>query len=198
MIPFCLAALFGFSLASVEVRNGVIRYRRLLKWRLIKQEEINGVNVIWPPVLASLKLGRFVFPWGNLYFVLDGDPDPFHGGGYQIPDVLRKTTPPPDANMESRYSLKLFIAAAGGILAFGCCRLIQSYLVASPSGLSSGTPGSGAYNWVTALYGRFEFQLIFIICFIFLAIYRRREPNAWIFSFLAGLGLPYIAFHFLK
>jgi len=90
--PFLMGALFGASLAILEVRGGVLRYRRLLRWTTIPEDEIVGARVEWPPVLGSIRLKRFLFPWGRLYFVLDAssDPKPFRKGEYPLLRHIRK------------------------------------------------------------------------------------------------------------
>jgi hypothetical protein len=69
---------FVFSdLAEIEVRSGNLRYRRLFRWRPLSKGEIVDVRVDLPHFVGSLRLHRFVFPWGRLYFVLDQSLSPF-------------------------------------------------------------------------------------------------------------------------
>src|SRR5258707_4808540 len=71
--PFLVFALFCFSIARVEVRDGVLRYRRLLEWRTIPRDEILEARVEWAPFIGSVRLKKFLFPWGRLYFALDAN-----------------------------------------------------------------------------------------------------------------------------
>jgi hypothetical protein len=75
-LPVLVAALFGASLAIVEVRGGVLRYRRLFRWKTIPKDDIVSARIVWGPFIGSMRLKRFVFPWGRLYFVLDANSDP--------------------------------------------------------------------------------------------------------------------------
>src|SRR5215472_12263793 len=67
-IPFLVAAVFGASLAVVEVRDGGARYRRMFRWTTIPEDQVVSARVEWPPVIGSVSLRRFLFPWGRLYF----------------------------------------------------------------------------------------------------------------------------------
>lgn len=90
--PFIIAALFGASIAILEVRNGVLRYRRFFKWTTIRDDEIVAAGVVWHPFIGHLCLNRFIFPWGRVYFALDEnlDVNPFRRGDYLLLRYLRK------------------------------------------------------------------------------------------------------------
>jgi hypothetical protein len=72
-IPLVLGLLLGgvFSLTAVEVRAGddALRYRRFLTWRTIPYAEILDCKLCIWPVYGSLRVTRFVPPWGRIYFV---------------------------------------------------------------------------------------------------------------------------------
>lgn len=68
--PFFIAAFFGASLAIVELRGDVLRYKRLFKWKTIPEGDIVSARAVWPPFIGSMRLKTFLFPWGRLYFVL--------------------------------------------------------------------------------------------------------------------------------
>ena len=89
--PFLFAGLFGATVATVEVRNGGLRYRRLFQWRTIRNEEIAEAGVAWGPVLGSIRLNRYLFPWGRLYFALDANLklNPFREGEYSLLNQIR-------------------------------------------------------------------------------------------------------------
>ena len=69
--PFLIAAFFGASLAVIDIRDGVLYYRRALTWTMVPSSEIVSGRVEWPPFIGSIRLRKRVAPWGRLYFVLD-------------------------------------------------------------------------------------------------------------------------------
>jgi hypothetical protein len=76
LVPFFLLSLFCVSLAVVEADDEGIRYRRLSAWRKLSFDEVTSCG----PSKAGLEIGyirlmRFLWPWGNLYFILD-EPTP--------------------------------------------------------------------------------------------------------------------------
>lgn len=89
--PFVIAALFGVSVAILEVRGGILRYRRFFIWKPLPPEGIIGARIEAPPVLGSIRLRRFLFPWGRLYFALDANlgANPFREGKYALLDFIR-------------------------------------------------------------------------------------------------------------
>ena len=91
-LPFLIFALFGSSLAIVRVRDGVVSYRRLFRWTRISKDEIVSAGVAWPPFIGSIRLNRYLFPWGRLYFLLDqsSNPNPFGKGEYPMLRYIRK------------------------------------------------------------------------------------------------------------
>ena len=46
--PALVAAFFFLSLADLEVADGLLRYRRFLKWTLIEASAVRGSGVAWP------------------------------------------------------------------------------------------------------------------------------------------------------
>jgi hypothetical protein len=205
--PFLIAALFGASLAILEVRGGVLCYRRLFKWTTIRDNEIVSARVEWPPVIGSIRLNRLKFPWGRLYFVLDAssDPNPFHKGEYALLRYINKEPISQEQDWspakDHRVKFKLLIAMAAGALFYGLSQIILPSSVSQP-GLSQ---PEGSHRPVliellergVRLLGNFEVILVLSAVFVFLAVYRRRRPDAWIFAFLAGLALPHILIHWM-
>jgi hypothetical protein len=55
---FLIAACFGASLAIVEVRGDVLRYRRLFKWTVIPEGDIVSARAVSPPLIGSMRLKR--------------------------------------------------------------------------------------------------------------------------------------------
>src|SRR5690349_21635782 len=71
IFPALIAAFFFLSLANLELRGRVLRYRRFLKWTTLEVDEIRSSGAAWPGVIGYVRLHHYVIPWGRLYFVLD-------------------------------------------------------------------------------------------------------------------------------
>src|SRR5690242_6124815 len=84
LIPLLLAFLFHASLAIVQVSDGNIRYRRLVQWKELRFDEIVDCGVFWGAGIGYVRLNRFVWPWGRLYFVLDASEKIFGRGDYPL------------------------------------------------------------------------------------------------------------------
>lgn len=204
--PFIIAALFGVSVAAVEISGGVVRYRRFLRWKEITPEKMACVRIEWAPFLGSIQLKKLIFPWGRLYFVLDRNlsPNPFAPGKYPLLSYIRNIVegqepaePPAGKNGGAGLSL---IALAVGVLLYPLLLLVSPSL-ASKYFLPQYTPRHSLLEMqyrIIHLIGRFEIQLAFFLLFAFLAIHRRQRPRAWIFAFLTGFSLPYFILHWLK
>ena len=67
-IPFLIVALFGASLAVLQVRGGAIRYRRFVKWTALSKEEIVSARIEAAPLVGSVRLKRFLFSLGQALF----------------------------------------------------------------------------------------------------------------------------------
>jgi hypothetical protein len=90
--PIFLCAFFMFSLAVVQLRAGTLRYRRFLTWHKIEPQAVRSCGVVWPGLVGYIRLKPFVWPWGRVYFVLDGNPpdDPWRSYDSQILRYLQK------------------------------------------------------------------------------------------------------------
>jgi hypothetical protein len=202
-IPFLVAAFFGVSLAIVEVRGGGLRYRRLFKWTTIPEDQIAWARVEWPPVIGSVSLKRFLFPWGRLYFILDKSTEssPFRRGEFPLVHYLNREEPHKEGESsplspEARFSnLRLYWAAGIGI--FTC--LMIFYLTPQDL-LQDGVPKSTA-DMPTLLKTLFQFvrwfhlsavQIISTAVMALLAVSRRNKPEAWLYAFLSGFALAVI------
>lgn len=64
-----LWAVFNLTAAELRASDAIVEYRRFLKWKRVRYDEIRGCKASWIPGTAYLKLGRFLPPWGRLYFV---------------------------------------------------------------------------------------------------------------------------------
>jgi hypothetical protein len=72
LIPFGLLvfwALFLFTAAEVKAHEKTLEYRRFWAWKQISYDQIGQCAASWIPGLGYVRLGRFVPPWGKLYFV---------------------------------------------------------------------------------------------------------------------------------
>jgi len=202
--PFLIVALFEASLATVEVRGGVLRYRRLFKWTIIPEGDIVSARVVWHPFIASMRLKRFLFPWGRLYFILDGELNPFRKGEYDLLRYLRKEPIIEDqdaALSKNRAKQRQVIAAVAGALFYIISQLFFSWRFSRfgpPQPVHP--PGPVVIEFllqISQLWGRVEVVFILGIVFTVLAIYKYRRPDAWIYAFLAGASLPPILLHWL-
>lgn len=206
--PFLIAAFFGASLAIVELRGEVLRYRRLFKWTIIPENEIVSARVECPPVIGSLRLKRFLFPWGRLYFVLDEnlDPNPFHRGEYPLLLFIRKrhiheNQDAAKSNTQKNRAAKLVAAAMGGALSYILYQLFYAWRFSRfepPQPVHP--PGPVAIEvlfQISQLFTSFEVLYIVFVVFTLLAIYKYRQRDAWIYAFLAGMALPRILLHWL-
>ena len=208
--PFLVAGLFGASLAIVQLRDGVLRYRRLFKWTIIPEGEIVSARVVWPPFIGSIRLKRSLFPWGRLYFILDAnsDPNPFRKGEYPLLRYIRKEPMLEDQDAEKWNSqkdraakLKLVAAAVAGALFYVLWQFFYSWRF---SRFGPAQPVHAPRHdvidillQISQLWGKFEVVFILCVVFTFLAIYKYRRPDAWIYAFLAGAALPRILLHWL-
>ena len=125
-LPLIIAALFGMSIATLEAHDGVLRYRRFLKWTTIRDDEIVATGVLWHPFIGYLRLTRPVFPWGRLYFALDEnlDSNPFRRGDYALLRYLRSEsvserigkTPPANKKTAQAYGLAFVLGLASSLI----------------------------------------------------------------------------------
>jgi hypothetical protein len=211
-LPFIIAALFWASIAILEVRGGVLRYRRFFKWTIVRSEEIKGAGVVWHPFIGYIRFDRYVFPWGRLYFALDASPsfeiNPFRRSDYALLRCLRNEPiqqehGPAKASVVKDRSpiMKLLAAGVVGALIpiffhFAFRNPIPRSQFEHPFG-----PKSPKLMVPLEIYlhviNSLPFILVFSVSFILLAAFRRNRPNAWIFAFLAGVSMPYILFHWL-
>jgi hypothetical protein len=209
--PFIAGVLFFFSLAVLEIQEGgVARYRRLFSWREIPFDDIVDARVEVPPVIASVRCRKFLFPWGRLYFVLDRNLDSnlFHEGEYALLSYIRNRKSqgvveprPTEPRADNRQMAKLSLAAIAGIVFFLLSRLLAGHTPYSsaiaPLHPVSASPLLNSLNRIIHVAALFRVQLALAILFAFLAIYRRRQQEAWIFAFLTGVSLPYVILHWI-
>src|SRR5882724_6104542 len=85
LVPLILGMLFYASLAVLQIPDGTICYRRLLRWRKLTYDEVVECGISWGIFgIGYLRLKSFLFPWGKLYFVLDQNEKLFGRGTYPL------------------------------------------------------------------------------------------------------------------
>lgn len=208
--PLIVAALFGASIATLEVRNGLIRFRRFLRWTAITDEDIESAGVVWPPLFGYLSLNRYVFPWGRIYFALDENlnSNPFRRGEYPLLRYLKDPTTAPKhggtglGKMSDRpMKFNLLISGLTGALA----SILLHMVIPDLRDLSVFEQSSAAHQPTIFAYPEKVFRflsplpagLVFFAFFVFLAMFRRRRQDAWLHAFLAGFVLLSISLHIL-
>jgi hypothetical protein len=207
-IPLLIAALFGVSLAILEVRDGVLRYRRLFKWATIPADEIVGARLEWPPVIGSIRLKRFLFPWGRLYFILDKSTEssPFRRGEFPLvrhlnrEELHKEGQSSVQSSKSDSSNFRLPLVACIGILT----SLMILYL--TPGDLLHGSLPKPTSDMPALSKALFHFvgwlhmsvvQVAGLVFMVFLAVRRRDRAEAWLYAFLSGFALTLIAVRLL-
>ncbi len=209
--PVMVAATFFLSLATVEVRGGVLRYRRFLKWTNVDEKTILGFGEFLYGTIGYVRLTRPVFPWNKLYFVLDARPrvSPFTLGDSLLLEYLKypghpykqepSAIPPPPRSLSNRALLLVGLAAApfGFLIRFLLPPLPPYPFNAVP--LNPSLPVLVFENF-ERLYFRLtsSFPAALALCALFIAltVYRRRGPDAWTYALISGFAIGGILFHF--
>ena len=209
-IPFFLLAFFGASLAVMQVHDGKVRYRRLFKWNTIPSEEILDARVEASPLAGSLRLRRFVAPWGRLYFILDSKStlNPFGTGEYPMLRYLHehiishsRRSEREENSKNNTVVMKLLGVAFLGALFTALCWLVSDNASSSNTMVPEYDKQHLLFTiqWnLLHLLGNVAVVLVISAIFSFLAFYRRNRPGAFILAFLAGAGFSHIALHFLS
>jgi hypothetical protein len=212
--PILLVALFFLSLATVDCRSGVLRYRRFLKWISIDEREILGCGVSWPGVIGYLRLRHYVIPWKRLYFVLDVPPgqNPFTRRGSALLAYVRSRTdkrhqdsPQFETVAHTASAVSTLVAGLAGAISYCLAHVFlpalkkTSVLEQSPS---RGNPAASVFFTVQrgiaqVVAHSFELTLVFFAVFILAAVYQRRQPSAWLYALLAGATFAAAMFHLL-
>jgi hypothetical protein len=204
-LPLLFIAFFQASLAVVELRGDVLRYRLLFKWREVPREDVVKATLIWAPFIGSIQLKKPISPWGRLYFVLDKniEPNPFRGAEFPIVSCLNKNhtdtqTSSVPTNYDS-FGLRLFTAAAIGILA---CLIIlyltpQDYLKTSHLGTSPSMPILLRVQFfLVEMFRSSPLQIAGLVFIMLLAAKRRNRTDSWLYGFLSGFALTAIIARF--
>jgi hypothetical protein len=73
-IPTVGLAFLYFSAAQARPAENhlSLRYFYFQRWKEIPYEQVLSCKVSWLPGLGVLKLQRYVFPWGKIFFLLEG------------------------------------------------------------------------------------------------------------------------------
>lgn len=205
-VPLLLLAAFYGSLAFVEVVDGVVRYRRFIKWKEIRRDDILGARAIWPPFIGSIHLKKSIGPWGRLYFLLDKNTEsnPFRRGEFPILQRLNSEKSKNPEQTSSRAPLispqvsRLMLAAFVGILAY----LMVLYL--TPGNLLQSGSFRASANTPTMMRVQLELagwmhslpvQLGGLAIVAIMAVKRRNRLDGWLYGFLSGFGLIAILGH---
>ncbi len=198
-----LVAVFHLTLAEVKAEPNALCYRRLAKWTSISYEQILGCGIAWDPFIGFLKLDRFVFPWGRLYFVLDGS---LYENAFRqqarfeleryITDRVREIGSPQlvttgQPQWGQRQLLKCLAAGFVGMLV----SLLLALLL--PPELTQFHPTEPDWPRWLVVYDqarRFVFgwpwNLAVFALLILVMAYRSSPRRAWVFAFMAGALLP--------
>jgi hypothetical protein len=200
-VPFLVVTMWGFSLAILERRGGVLHYRRFFKWMTFAEDEVVTAGVVFLPFVGYLRLNRFISPWGRLYFVLDknAEPNPFRRGEFPLVRYLKREELPAERQssvLSSKAPLaNLLLAASIGILT---CVMI-SYLI--PGDLFQGGLPKPTADMPTLLKTLLQFlgwfhmsavQVVGVVAMALLTVSRRNKPEAWLYAFLSGFALAMI------
>jgi hypothetical protein len=206
-LPFAVAGFFQLSLAVVDVKDGILRYRRFIKWTTIHRPEVLSCGLVLPPFVGYIRLNRFVPPWGRLYFVLDRNQasNPFRKGEYALVRCIRneaapppRHTPEPSASSTPILQFQFVAAGTAGVL----ISLFRIAVSGPTSGRSVLEPARQVFPSSWSMLLRIQFLLATppaaaAICTIFtiLAVRGRHRRMAWVHAFLAGIALPYVFSH---
>jgi hypothetical protein len=197
-LPLLTLAVFQLSLAQMELRNNVVRYRRLVKWHTISRSELAASGVVWPGFIGYVRFRRYFPPFGLLYFVLDANSDdnPFRLGSYPLLRYLGgetphvQSTPEEFSRPESRNrASKLFgVAAVGALVTF--MRIYLSGPVFQKTQIQPRFLGI-----VAQLFRTFDnptVALIVVFILSVLAIRTHDSRRALFFAFIGGLFVPLV------
>lgn len=64
--PVVIACIFFVSIAQVELEGDHLRYRRFIRWNVIRYSDVRDCRE--NSMLGSLKTNRYLPLWGRLYF----------------------------------------------------------------------------------------------------------------------------------
>ena len=198
MVPPILMALFHLSLAVVQFGPNGLRFRRFLNWKTVDQSEIVSVGLTWPYFIGFVRLNRFLFPWGRLYFVLDKTLE--RNSSRIAPFILTQEhnhEPPSQgaATPRPRNEDKLRLIAAG--LAGAVVQYLILFHFPHPSPRSALDPNGdtrvliGIALRLVAIFGRIPIAIVPFAFFGFLLVRNYRKSDAWIYAFMTGAWLTF-------
>jgi hypothetical protein len=196
-----MPCLFGLTLATIEVVGERIRYRRFFKWTELQLVEVQRAKAALPPFIGSVELGRFLPPWGKLYFVLDRyvANGLFGTARYPLIDGLNSE---PIANEEQADQNKHFNTLLVSVVVGIVISIVSLHF---GSGLSLQSPGSDP-SWPTWMRLQFQIaallhavavQIAGLVIFAIVALRHRNRTEAGIYGFLFGFALAFIVNRFL-
>lgn len=207
-VPLFIAAWFGSSLAVLQIGDGRIRYKRLFKWIVLSREEIIDARVEAAPIAGSLRLSRFLAPWGRLYFVLDEKSTIGASRKADYPILLylsNLSTAGPDGYVRKGVPVthgrlnKILLAALLGAVFSGLCYLIGgNNMPYEPAGPIRGQVFIKAAWELSRLLGNNTTVGVGSAIFAVLAVLRRHRSYAWIVAFLAAAGWVHLFLHLIS
>jgi len=84
-------SLFSLSVAEIELSDEGIRYRQLSEWKSLRFDEITGCGYSKVRLeIGYIRLKHPVWPWRNLYFILD---EPTQRGSSLIAFIRQRIGP---------------------------------------------------------------------------------------------------------
>jgi hypothetical protein len=211
-LPLLAAAAFGVSLAVLEYRDGIFRYRRFLKWNTIHPEDVLRAQIVWSPIIGSLRLRTSIPPWGTLYFVLDANSEanPLRPGRYALLRSLNKhlaqlssseETTTAGEKIDRARMLKVIAAFLAGVI-FNCItelarvRLFSTPKLSRPAAVHGSVAIQSMWYWLRLLQTTEVVGVLFVL-FAVITIIRYRRKGVWIFAFLAGNAFSHVVAQWL-
>lgn len=202
--PLLLWMVFLMSLSKVEAQPGGLQLRSFFRWKTIRYEEIRECGIAFGPLIGFLKLNRLVFPWGRVYFVLDGS---LYTNPLRNPDsaLLSYITERVDSPVDSRRAMSsskpqirvTCAAGAAGVVV----SLILLYLIPERSQIYFHNPDWP--GWVVFLdRARSSIlrspwnNLVFAALILAFALNQNRQKT-WVLAFVLGLMLPTVVLGWL-
>lgn len=196
-IPFLVAAFFGLTLAVVQVRGGVVYYKRFFTWETLQQDDILEARVEWAPVLGSVRLKRMFLPWGRLYFVLDKNKD--GGGEFPLLEYINRDYVH-RGDRQSSNPLPMDRGGTSSLIAFATLGILVCLMVlyVSPIDLLNrslpnpvaGTPALLKVQFqLISLLRSLGVQMVGFVTMLFLALRYRGKRGAFFYAFLCGFAL---------
>lgn len=173
-LPLVLVVFFMTTLAEVHDQGHQIRVKLLWHSMDVPKQEVVGIAQSFVKGVGVLRLRRFVFPWGRIYFVIDWSRIGVVRPG---PENERSDAEAKPYHL-ARAVLDSILMAISGFIAARAMRVVPNL------GLETSTMRIGAFTLAGAL------------CVVF-AMARTRSPSfanvlLFVATFIAGLALWWV------